>query len=73
MGKTFPREDFFHLGKQKKSHLGQGWVNRDGGAWGSFRFWSKTAALSTVWAGALVDQPSRNGQMRLRQSSKKIH
>ena len=31
IGKTFPFEDFFHLGKQKekKSHSGRDWVNRE--------------------------------------------
>ena len=39
----FPSEDIFHPGnKQKKSCLGQDWVNREGGAQGSGGFWSKT-------------------------------
>ena len=33
---TFPFEDFFHPGKQKKNVTwGQDQVNREGGAWGS--------------------------------------
>ena len=33
LGKTFPFEDFFHPGKQKKCHLGQDQVNGEKGGW----------------------------------------
>ena len=37
----FPFEDVFHLGKQKKSCLGQEPVNTEGGTWGSCPFVQK--------------------------------
>ena len=46
--KMFSLEEFFHRGKEIKSCSGQYWVNREGGAWGSCHFWSKTAEHS-VW------------------------
>ena len=50
----FSFEGFFHTRETKQSHWGWGWVNREGGAWGSYGFWSKTAEHSAWW-----------GQMRL--------
>ena len=48
VSKTFPFEDFFHWGNQKKSLR----VNKEGGAWGHAIFGQKL--LNTqVWAGAL--------------------
>ena len=49
-GKTFPFEDFFHPGKQKKSRLEGDWVNRESEAQGSCCFCSKTAEHS-AWCG----------------------
>ena len=63
-------EDFF-IQETKKSHSEWDQVNREGGVWGSCCSWSKTAELlSVVWAGALVNHPSWNGQM-LKEPSKK--
>ena len=51
---------FHHPGKQtnKKSHLGWDWVNREACGMGVMPFLAK----SMVWAGALVNHPSWNGQ-----------
>ena len=46
ISKTFPFEDFFSSRERKKSHLAWDQVNREGGAWGSCQFWSKTAEYS---------------------------
>ena len=55
-------EDFFHLGKQKNSRLGQiRWM----GEWdtGTMPFLVKNCwTLSTVWAGVLIKHPPWNGQ-----------
>ena len=49
-------QGIFSLGKQtKKSHLGWDQVNREGRAWGSCHFWSKTAEL-TVRCGQMCSQ-----------------
>ena len=40
----------FALGETKSSHSGWDWVNRKGGAWRSYSFWSKTAEHS-AWCG----------------------
>ena len=70
--KTFPFEDFFYPGKQKKKgHLGQDRVNREGGAKGSCYFWSKTAEHS-VWTGAHIS-PIVKWANVLKESSKKFH
>ena len=47
--KCFPLRTFFFQGN-KKSHLGQDWVNREGRAWGSCNFWSKTTEHSERYA-----------------------
>ena len=44
-----PFEDFFHLGKQEKSHSGRDQVNREGGAWGHAVLGQKL--LNTVQCG----------------------
>ena len=56
IGKMFPFEDFFYLGKQNKS-LGWDRMNREGAVWGSCCFWSKTAEYSVVWGGMLIHYP----------------
>ena len=55
----------FHLGKQtKKSCLWWDHMNREGGALGSCRFWSKTAEhLAWCGAGVLVNHPLLNLRM----------
>ena len=63
ISKMFPFEDFFfNLGKQKKSLGGEiGWVERVGTR--VMPFLVKSCwALRMVWAGALVNHPSWNGQ-----------
>ena len=50
IGKSLPFEDFFSSGETKESHLGWDRVNREGGAWGSCFFYSKTAEPS-AWRG----------------------
>ena len=63
IGKRFPFEDFTHPGKQN-IHLGHDWVNTEHSEWGIVPFLGKNCwKLSTVWAGVLVNHPSRNGQM----------
>ena len=60
-GVMFPFEDFFHPGKQKKS-LGEiWWIGRVGHRVMLFLV-KKCWALRAVWAGALVEYPSWNGQ-----------
>lgn len=54
--KTFPPEDFLHVGKQKSL-----WGRDRGGAWGSYRFWS--ARCGQVH-GVRVPHPPRRRQMR---------
>ena len=49
IGKAFPFEDFFHLGKQKLL-LRWDQVNMEDGAPGSCHFWSKISQHS-VWCG----------------------
>ena len=67
IGKTFPFDKFFHLGKQQqKSRLGLDWMKTEGGAWGSY--WM----VSMVWAGALINYPSWNGQMSWKSLQKKL-
>ena len=64
----------FHLFHISRSHSGQDWVNSEGGAWGSCHFLVKNCwTLSMVWAGALVNHPSWNGQMCWKSLQKKIH
>ena len=62
MGKTFPFEDFFHLGKQTKVTRGKmGWTGRVGNGCPLFvvkHCWT----LSTMWAGVLINHPSWNWQ-----------
>ena len=53
LAKKFPFEDFFHSGKQKKSHLGQDWVDQEGGVWDQVLFGQKLLNISAVWAGVL--------------------
>ena len=47
-------------------------MNRKGGAEGSCPFWSKTTENSVVWAGALINHPSWNGQTRWKSLQKKF-
>ena len=65
----FPFEDFFHPGKQKRSHLGQDWVNMEGGAQGSGCFFGqkllttqhsvdRCACKSPIMKGANTHQKS---------------
>ena len=58
----------FSSGKTKNSLLGWDQVNREGGAQGSCCFWSKTAEHIAEWEDALVNHPSWNGQMHLKDS-----
>ena len=46
LAKCFPLRTFITQGNKKKSCLGQDQVNREGGAWRSCHFWSKTAEHS---------------------------
>ena len=50
IGKKFPFKQDFSSGETKESHSGQDQVNRECMAWGSHRFWSKTAEHS-AWCG----------------------
>ena len=43
LAKCFPLRTFFIWGSQKESLSERDWVNREGGAQGSWCFWSKTA------------------------------
>ena len=52
----------FSSGETTISHSGWGQVNREGGI-GVMLFLVKNWTLSGVWAGALVNHPSWNGQM----------
>ena len=55
----------------KKIHLGQYRVNREGGAWVSWHFWSKNCwTLSAVWVGALGKSPVIKWAHWLKKSSK---
>ena len=73
VGKTFPFVDFLHPGKQRKSHSRRDQVNKDGGSRWSSSFLVKNCwTFSPVWAGALVNHPSWNGQTHS-ESSRKVH
>ena len=59
-----PFGDFFHLGKQTKKIViwsKIGWIGRVGVGQCSFLV-KNCWTLSTVWAGVLINHPSRNGQ-----------
>ena len=43
----------FSFGETKKNHLGWDWMNREGGTWGSYCFWLKTAEYS-AWCGQVL-------------------
>ena len=62
LGKTFPFEDFFHLGKQKQS---LGVRSGEQGGWGigvMLILVKNCCTLSTVWASVLVNHPSWSEQ-----------
>ena len=67
----------FSSEETKKKLLGVRLVNKEGGAQGVKLFWVKNCwMLSMVWAGALVNHPSGNGQMRwesLKKNSLKLN
>ena len=62
-GQNFCLWGLFFIEETKRSCLGWDWVNREGGAWGSFCVLVKNCwTLSTMWAGLLVSHPSWNVQ-----------
>ena len=59
---TLPFEGFFHWENTNKVAWGEtGWIGRVGDE-GYANFWPKTAEHSMIWAGALINNPSWNGQ-----------
>ena len=71
--KSFPLRTFF-IGETKKCPWGGNQVNREGGAWGFMTFLVKNWwTLHVVWAGALLNHPSWNGQMHWKSLKKNFH
>ena len=70
---TSPLRTFFIQGNKKKGRPRQEQITREGGAWGSCCFGSKTAEHSAQgWAGALLNHPSWNGQTHWKNLQKKF-
>ena len=71
IGKTFPFEDFFHLGNKKKS-FGVRLGEQGGWGMGVMPFLVKNCrTLSAVWVGVLINHPSWNGQTHWKSLQKK--
>ena len=72
IGKMFFSGDFFDPGKQKKSLSRWDRVNREGGAQGSCRFWSKSAEHSVRCGQFAPKSPIMKWANTLKESSKKF-
>ena len=70
LAKRFPFEDFFHLGKQKEVAWDEiKWIGRVGHRGQPVLVINWT--LGAVWAGALINHSSRNGQTLWKSLQKK--